>query len=718
MSSDDSIESIYKVDRVHKEALRKLGLYTIHDILLYIPNRYTDARESLPISHAITGSTLTLYGRMEKVKVSRSFRGHTPMTTAYLHDGNGRIKLIFFNQAYIGKMYPNGTNVKIIGNITEKDNQKQITNPNIEKVNTIIESSESLFKNVADINYLMPIYRETKGLSSNYIYEIVRRAISLGYHKIMPEPLPEQVLEQLHLPHISDTILYIHIPKSEALTIAARKRLAFEEIFYMKLIKEKERYLARDSVTYYIDSTKYADDELSAVQQFINSLPYKPTGAQTKAIDIILNDMKSKNPMARMLEGDVGSGKTLVAAAAIAEVIRCNISGLPLQVAYMAPTEILAMQQFESFINYYRHYDIEIGLLTSKGAYKFPSKTDTNTYTKISRTQLLKWLSDGKLAVIVGTHSLIGKSVIFKNLALTIIDEQHRFGVRQRKALAHKKGDRRLETPHLLSMTATPIPRTLALTIFGDLDLTVLDELPKGRQKIVTKYLLSNNKNRKLVTGHIGEQIKSGRQVYIIAPRIDDSEAEEIKDTVMGEYKKYKALFSNFNIEMIHGKDKNKNEIMERWSAGEIDILVSTSVVEVGVNVPNATIMVIEGAERFGLAQLHQLRGRVGRGNVQSYCYLFSDTTTEIAQKRLKDFENISDGFLLAEKDLESRGAGALLTGKQWGISDIAMEAIKNRKLVDLASQYAKDVIKNDPELLSHTLLANILADKEKAHLE
>ena len=758
MSSDDSIESIYRIDRVHREALNKLGLYTIADLLLYIPNRYTDARESLPISHAITGSTITLYGRMEKVKVTRSFRGHTPMTSAYLHDGNGHIKLIFFNQAYIGKMYPDGTNVKVIGNITEKNNEKQITNPNIEKVTSIIESSESLFKNVEDINYLMPIYRETKGITSNYIYEIVRRAIGLGYHKIMADPLPEHVLSELHLPHISDTILYIHIPKSEALTIAARKRLAFEEIFYMKLIKEKERHLARDSVAYYINSTKYTTEHLSAAHQFVNSLPYKPTGAQSRAIDIILNDMKSKNPMARMLEGDVGSGKTLVAAAAIAEVIRCvepipspgpfpkgrgemhlsgslplgksgrwdvtsldgegPASGLPLQVAYMAPTEILAMQQFESFINYYRHYDIEIGLLTSKGAYKFPSKTDPNTYTKISRTQLLKWLADGKLAVIVGTHSLIGKSVIFKNLALTIIDEQHRFGVRQRKALAHKKGDRRLETPHLLSMTATPIPRTLALTIFGDLDLTVLDELPKGRQKIITKYFLSNNKNRKLITDHIEEQINSGRQVYIIAPRIDDSDAEEIKDSVMGEYKKYKKLFPNYNIEMIHGKDKNKNEIMERWSAGEIDILVSTSVVEVGVNVPNASIMVIEGAERFGLAQLHQLRGRVGRGDSQSYCYLFSDTTTEIAQKRLKYFESINDGFLLAEKDLESRGAGALLTGKQWGISDIAMEAIKNRKLVDLASQYAKDIIANDPDLLSYPILANMLKNKEKVHLE
>ena len=733
MTSHDSIESIYKVDRVHREALNKLGLYTIKDLLLCIPNRYTDARENLPISHAITGSTLTLYGRMEKVKVSRSFRGHTPMTTAYLHDGNGRIKLIFFNQPYIGKMYPDGTNVKVIGNVTEKDGQKQITNPNIEKVNSIIESSESLFKSVEDINYLMPVYRETKGITSNYIYEIVRRAIKLGYHKIIQDPIPEHVLDELHLPHISDTILYIHIPKSEALTIAARKRLAFEEIFYMKLIKEKERHLARDSVTYHIDSTKYISsdesiisnkkhtneaEEASAAHQFLNSLPYKPTGAQSRAIDIILKDMKNKNPMARMLEGDVGSGKTLVAAAAIAEVIKNNINGQPLQVAYMAPTEILAMQQFESFIEYYKHYDIEIGLLTSKGAFKFPSKTDPNTYTKISRAQLLKWLLDGKLSVIVGTHSLIGKSVIFKNLALTIIDEQHRFGVRQRKALAHKKGDRRLETPHLLSMTATPIPRTLALTIFGDLDLTVLDELPKGRQKIITKYFLNNNKSRKEVTTHIQSEIQAGHQVYIIAPRIDDSDAEEVKNSVAGEYKKYTALFPSYNIEMIHGKDKSKNEIMERWAAGEIDILVSTSVVEVGVNVPNASIMVIEGADRFGLAQLHQLRGRVGRGSTQSYCYLFSDSSGEVAMKRLADFANISDGFLLAEKDLESRGAGALLTGKQWGISDIAMEAIKNRKLVDLASQYAKDIITSDPELTHYPLLANILIDKEKAHLE
>ena len=722
MTADDLIIKIHRVDRVHAEALARIGLRTVKDLLLFIPNRYTDSRENLPISHAVTGASLTLYGRMESVKVARSFRGHVPMTTASLNDGNGKIKLIFFNQAYIGKMYPDGTNVKIVGTVTEKAGVKQITNPTIEKVKNIIESSESLFnknanksddsesENRIDFTYLMPIYRETKGLTSNYLYEVIKKALALGYHKVMRENLPSNVLQELNLPSISDTILYIHMPKSEALTIAARKRLAFEEIFYMKVMKEKERYEARDSVTFQIDSDE-ADN-------FIKSLPYTPTGAQQRAIETMLADMKSNNPMARMLEGDVGSGKTLVAAALIAETIHMTEDAIPLQCAYMAPTEILATQQFESFIKYYQNYDIEIGLLTSKGAYKFPSKTDPSTYTKISRTQLLKWLVDGKLSVLVGTHSLIGKSVIFKNLALTIIDEQHRFGVRQRKALAHKKGDARLETPHLLSMTATPIPRTLALTIFGDLDLTVLDEMPKGRQIIITELCSTSETSRGKVYKKIEEEIKKGHQVYVIAPRIDDSDVEEVKNSVVGEYKKYKKLFPTLSIEMIHGKDKNKDSTMESWALGSIDILVSTSVVEVGVNVPNATVMVIEGAERFGLAQLHQLRGRVGRGSDQSYCYLFTDSNTEIAQNRLKDFAQITDGFLLAEKDLESRGAGSLLAGKQWGMSDIAMEAIRNRKLVDIASKYARELIISDPTLVSHPHLLALIEERDKAHLE
>lgn len=711
MNINDKLDSLHRIDKIHKEALDRLGLYTVQDLLLYIPNRYSDARESLPISHTTIGQSVTLYGVLEKVKVERSFRGHIPMTTATLNDGTGKIKLIFFNQAYIGKMYPDGTNVKIIGTITERGGIAQISNPNIEKTKNIIESSESLFKNIEDINYLIPIYRESRGLTSNYIYELVKRLIQMGYHKLMPELLPDNVRQELKLPGIEDTILYTHMPKSEALTIAARKRLAFEEIYYMKIIKEKERHIAKDSTSYRIDS--------GAAREFLNSLPYTPTKAQNKAVTTICEDLKSNQPMSRMLEGDVGSGKTLVAAAAIAETIRHEASsGQPLQCAYMAPTEILARQQFESFIEYYKDYDIEIGLLTSGGAYKFPSKIDNNNYTKISRAQLLKWLYDGKLSVIVGTHSLINNNVIFKNLALTIIDEQHRFGVRQRKALAHKKGDNRLETPHLLSMTATPIPRTLALTIFGDLDLTVLDELPKGRKKILTKYYNESKSNRDKVYEHIAEEIHAGRQVYIIAPRVDDSDAEEVKNSVAGEYKRYKKLFPDLRIAKIHGKDKDKNKIMESWAEHEIDILIATSVVEVGVNVPNATIMIIEGAERFGLAQLHQLRGRVGRSDYQSYCYLFSDSNSEISQQRLKDFESINDGFLLAEKDLESRGAGSLLNGKQWGISDIAMEAIKNRKLVDLASHYARELIKSDPELHSHPLLAALIDQKDKAHLE
>jgi len=421
--------------------------------------------------------------------------------------------------------------------------------------------------------------------------------------------------------------------------------------------------------------------------------------------------------MSRLLEGDVGSGKTAVAATTAYAVAtsrppegrggRLPAAAAPhalefgnLQVAYMAPTEILAKQHFESFIEYFHHLPIQIGLITGSGCMKFPSKTDPTKPTRISRTQLLKWVKNGEIPILIGTHALIYKSVEFKHLSYVIIDEQHRFGTKQRKQLAKK--DRLL--PHLLSMTATPIPRTLALTIYGDLDITLLEEMPAGRKTTITEIITPTD--TKKMYDHIKTELKSGRQVYVICPRIDEADPDKINalqvKSVIAEAERLKKdVFTDYTIEILHGKMKptEKDKIMEKFSKQEIDILVATSVVEVGVNVPNATNIIIEGAERFGLAQLHQLRGRVIRGNHQSYCFVVTDSKSTKTRNRLKALTTASNGFELAEQDLKFRGSGELYGRKQAGLTDIGMEAIKNIKLVTAARNEAKKLVNEHDDL-------------------
>jgi ATP-dependent DNA helicase RecG len=420
----------------------------------------------------------------------------------------------------------------------------------------------------------------------------------------------------------------------------------------------------------------------------------------------------------------VGSGKTFVAATVAYAVLenRATDNGQRLQVAYMAPTEILAKQHFESFIEYFKGTNVEIGLLTGSGCKKYPSKSGDDV-TDVSRAQLLKWLADGRVSIVIGTHALIQKTVTFANLALIIIDEQHRFGVKQRKALASKKGEVRKELPHLLSMTATPIPRTLALTMFGDLDLTVIDTLPKNRKKIITEIIKSTK--RAEMYEHVRKELQAGRQVYVICPRIDEQDEEEKQQRLLksvNEEAKHLAevVFPEFIVDILHSKMKkeDKEEVMEDFLNKKSDILVATSVVEVGVNVPNATVIIIEHADRFGLAQLHQLRGRVGRAEHQSYCYLFTESSGETTYTRLKALVTAKNGFELAEQDMLTRGIGALMDGKQWGISDLAMEAIKNPKLVEIAREEARNVVDADPELTYHPELHEIIEERERVHME
>ncbi|MEK7120631.1 MAG: DEAD/DEAH box helicase, partial [Patescibacteria group bacterium] len=436
-----------------------------------------------------------------------------------------------------------------------------------------------------------------------------------------------------------------------------------------------------------------------------------------------LADFKKGEPMTRLLEGDVGSGKTAVAATASFAVATSRPGKSDfgnLQIAYMAPTEILAKQHFESFIQFFKKYPLNIGLITGSGCRKFPSKVNKDGWTDISRPQLLKWISSGEIGVLIGTHALIQKTVKFKHLALAIIDEQHRFGTNQRQKLVQKDG----YAPHLLSMTATPIPRTLALTIFGDLDLTLLSEMPVGRKPIITEILETTQ--REVAYKKIREELQNGRQAYVICPRIDEPDptkelAVQAK-SVKAEAKRLKEnIFPEFEIDFIHSKmtPKAKDEVMDRFTQGKVKILVSTSVVEVGVNVANATIMLIEGAERFGLAQLHQLRGRIIRSNHQAYCFALSESRGKTSYTRLKALKLAKNGFELAEKDLEQRGSGELYGRKQWGFSDIAMEAIRNIKMVEAARVEAREMIEDDPELKKYPALRAIMnTNKGDVHFE
>lgn len=729
-----TITSLSRITPDHLASLSRLHIHTTEDLLRHFPTRYADMREVSDTSTLVKGQSVTIYGIMEKVTVRRSFKGHIPLTEARIVDNSGSIRAIWFNQAYIGKMYPNGTRVKVSSVIQEDSKGFLLSNPTIEKVTgDIHEHGATLFslpennndegsktnKNSSatnDVSFLTPIYPETKGISSLYIYTLLKKAFLQGVFENIPDPIPESILEKLHLPNLRDAYLYIHFPKNKELTIAARKRFAFEEIFYMQIKQYRERIEAKHSLAYPITISQ---KELTT---FISRFPFTPTEAQTNAITSILEDMKRNDPMGRLLEGDVGSGKTFVAATIAYAVLHSTSTtkGTRLQVAYMAPTEILAKQHFESFIEYFKGTDIAIGLLTGSGCKKFPSKS-SDEVTDISRSQLLTWLADGRVSIVIGTHALKEKSVSFANLAFIIIDEQHRFGVKQRKAMARGRLEKKV--PHLLSMTATPIPRTLALTIFGDLELTVIDTLPKNRKKIITEIVKSSARNE--MYEKVRKELQEGRQVYVICPRIDEQDEEEkqkrILKSVNEEAKRLaEIIFPEFIVDVLHSKMKKKDKelVMEDFLQKKSDILVATSVVEVGVNVPNATVIIIEHADRFGLAQLHQLRGRVGRAHHQSYCYLFTESNGETTYNRLKALVRAKNGFELAEQDMLARGIGTLHDGKQWGLSDLAMEAIKNPKLVEIARKEARSLVDADPALANHNALLSIIEEREKVHME
>lgn len=737
------LEKLVRLDTVHKTALKKLGLVNAQDLLYHFPTRYADIRELGSTDALVAGQDVTLYGKLSGVALRKAWKSKVPMAEAYLEDHRGKLKVIWFNQAYIAKMYPEGSLVKLSGKISAGKQGLFLSNPAIAKIADMpIDTHDSLFaQNTVNLDkvpessregdagdFLTPMYRETKGITSRFILHTIQKIITQGALTTLVDPIPESILEKYHLPDLKKALTYIHFPKSNDHVTAARKRFAFEEIFFIQLIKARDRAKTQETPAYSIKSTS------KSALDFLKDHGIHPTGAQERAITHIVEDIQKTHPMSRLLEGDVGSGKTAVAAACAYTTITTRPSFTDqkgthidqkfgtLQVAYMAPTEILAKQHFASFCEFFKGTGISLGLITGDSCLKYPSKARPGEATKISKPQLLKWVANGEIAILIGTHALIQKKVQFKHLGLVIVDEQHRFGIKQRKELAQKSNDFG-KVAHLLSMTATPIPRTLALTIYGDLDLTILDEMPPGRKKIITDVIAPQA--REIMYEAVKKELAEGRQAYVICPRIDEADEEEsqkkTQKSVVTEAKRLQEhVFQKWNVGVLHGKMRpiEKEKIMKDFSDGKIDVLVSTTVIEVGVNVPNASVIMIEGAERFGLSQLHQLRGRVLRGTHQPYCYIVSDTESEHSVARLLALKKSSNGFELAEQDLMFRGAGELSGGKQSGITDIGMEAIKNLKLVEAARKEAKDLIEKDIELTSLPQVRAELSKRESIHLE
>ncbi len=727
MELQDKIEKWFKLDLNQKKALHRLNLLSIKDLLYYFPTRYTDISEIRNIDTLEDGENVTILGKISELKTKKGWKSKIPMGQAKLSDITGSINIIWFHQPYLAKMLKEGATVRVTGKVTNhKTYGLTLTNPEINKEDIIpVDIHNSLFtKDSTKHQFGYPVYPESKGITSKWMYHAIGKILKQDCVNKIIDYLPKDIIEKYKLPALHTALFWIHTPKIKDHAEVARKRFAFEEVFFIQLARQQER---KDYESLFSYKLKIEDKD---IKDFISRFPFTPTKGQNTAIESILSDLIKDKPMSRLVEGDVGSGKTFVAATIAYAVIKNRPVGQNfgnLQVAYMAPTEVLATQLYESFIEYFDHTGISIGLITGSGCRKFPSKSahwengaQVRTWTPISKNQLLKWVKNGEIPIVIGTHALISKSVEFEDLGLVIIDEQHRFGTNQRMKLAKKEG----HAPHYLSMTATPIPRTLALTIYGDLDLSVINEMPKGRKEVITKIVPPDK--RESAYEDIRKELEAGRQAYIICPRInepdpDKEQAIQTKSVIAEAKRLQKEVFPKYKIGIMHSKmtKQKKEDIMQEFKDQEIDILVSTSVIEVGVNVPNATSIIIEGAERFGLAQLHQLRGRVIRSNHQSYCYLFAEAKTDKTVERLRALTKASNGFELAELDLNLRGAGLLSGDKQWGITDLGMEAIKNIKMVEAARNEAIALVEKDKELNSLPLLNKELKSKNlEIHFE
>ena len=732
-----SIEKIPRVGAAYAKRLKKFGIKTVQDLLFYFPARYDDFSEIITIAEARNklGEIACVQGEIIEIETTKSFYNRMAITKAVVQDRTAQINVMWFNQPYLEKSLKENDFICLAGKVSLSKEGLFFNSPAYEKINEIGENEE-----LTHTGRIVPVYSETRGVTSRWLRYVIKPLLYRFCDQIQ-ESLPKEIIKKNKFLPIQEAVWQLHFPDSFEHADAAKSRFSFEELFLIQLnvLKEKIRLMQKKSHACPMDA--------DLMKKFTDSLPFQLTDSQKKCAFAILKDLEKTVPMSRLLEGDVGSGKTVVATMAALNVVKSHAasaqsSGEPKQVAFMAPTEILAKQHFKTVSEALKNFDITLGLMTGKDARIYKE----GITTEVSKKSFLGDLENGQLDIAIGTHSLIQKGVEFKDLALVILDEQHRFGVEQRDHLIKNKK----LVPHLLSMTATPIPRTLALTVYGDLDLSLIDEMPANRKKI--KTILVEPAQRKEAYDFIRKEVAGGKGVFVIFPKID-SAATKLKESIekngpitgsfvpqnyaplslsslainevkalKEEYERLsKEVFPDLRITMLHGKMKaaEKERIMLDFKKGEIDILLSTSVVEVGVDVPRATIMMIEGAERFGLSQLHQFRGRVGRSDMQSYCFLFTTDPSMLNRKRLKALVESNNGFELAEKDLEIRGPGSLYGTVQSGIPDMAMQGLSNIFLVEKTRAAAKEILEKDPQLKEYPELKERLKQfQARIHFE
>ena len=650
--------------------LNKLGIYTVSDLLYYFPRKHVDYSTRTRIRDLTPGETTTIFGTIRSVEAFTT-KNNLGVVKVKISDGSGSLSLNFFssktNKFTLERMksqFPKGAGIMVSGlvKINSYDGM-----PTLDKPSYSIMDDDILNPSNINLARIVPIY----SLSENLNIKTLRKAIFNTIQQFKTEIktiLPAEIIKKYGLLEKSEAVENIQFPKDNETLERARYSLVFEELFLIQL----RLALVREENNKNLTSVPLSVKRDGLVMRFIESLPFKLTGAQQRAVNEILNDLNSTKPMQRLLQGDVGSGKTVVACAMLLAGIENGF-----QSALMAPTEILAQQHYNNLVNWLTPLGLRIELFLGSLGKKQRRESETN-------------IRNGQADIAVGTHALIQDNIEFANLGAVVIDEQHRFGVKQRLALRKKSNN-----PQILTMTATPIPRTLAITLNGDLDLTILDELPKGRKPITT--ILTNS--GKQISGLIRQEVEAGRQAYIVYPLIDESETLSAKAATIEKERWQNEVFPEFKIGLLHGKLKNdeKEDVMQKFKNREYDILVSTTVVEVGVDVPNATVIVIENAERFGLSQLHQLRGRVGRSDLQSYCILSSSAKSQETRARLDIMTRTNDGFVIAEKDLQLRGPGEFLGTRQSGLPDmIIADIVNDAKILEQARYEAINFVKNN----------------------
>lgn len=674
-----TIQYVKGVGPKRAKQLKRLNIHTVEDLLYFVPREYEDRSKFKDISQCAEGEQISLNveisGYPSKIKPRRNLT----ILKIPVRDHSGHAQLVWFNQDYIANKLTIGDRIAVHGKVNIFNNEIQIMNPVFEK-----GDHEKIGK-------IIPIYPLTEKLTNNEMIRIMTNAIR-DYGHSLKERLPNYLREELNLMPIRESIINIHFPKDRKQYFEARRRLVFEELLTLQL----GLFLIRNRTKEINQGIQFP--HISEVDGFIEGLPFKLTNAQRRVYKEIEMDMEKDAQMNRLIQGDVGSGKTIIA---ILAMFKAWKSGY--QSVMMAPTEILAQQHYDSISSFYKEYDIRCELLVGSLSNK-------------KKEEILDDLRTGKINVLVGTHAVIQDKVEFNKLGLAITDEQHRFGVKQRAVLSQKG-----ESPDILVMTATPIPRTLALILYGDLDISIIDELPPGRKEIETYAVGFNIVDR--IHNFVKKQILEGRQAYIVCPLIEESDTLKVKSAEELYIILKNEVYKGFNVGLLHGRMKpgEKDYVMGKFANGELDVLISTTVIEVGVNVPNANIMVIYNAERFGLAQLHQLRGRVGRGEYQSYCILINGSNSKISRERMRILQKSTDGFYISEKDLELRGPGEFFGTKQHGLPDLKIANLfTDMEILRLAQKKAKEILEEDAYLVDekHSFLRQSIIDLFKDRIK